>query len=305
MNRATNSPDISIVIVNWNTADLLLQCIQIASDMSDGLALEFIVIDNASTDDSVARLRARFPDARVIQNTDNVGFARANNQGVHASRALYSLLLNSDAFLKPGALRALLDVMTAQPKAALVGAHLRNADGSFQASHTAFPTLWREFLILSALGRSLLGRHFPSRGPDETRGAQVADYVEGACMLVRNDTYLAAGGLDENFFMYAEEVDLCYRLKQAGWEVWYQPSAWVTHLGGGSSKERKVQREVDLYRSRVQFFRKHHGKLAGDLLKVQILAFTATKRIANSFLKWVTHGRRGRAVAPLGDLFAI
>jgi GT2 family glycosyltransferase len=298
-------PDLSIVIVNWNTRDLLLRCIETAHAVRGELQLEFVVIDNASSDDSVACLRERFPDITLIENTKNVGFARANNQGVRASHAPLSLLLNSDAFLTVGSLQALMDVVAAHPKAALVGAQLRNADGTFQASHTAFPTLWREFLILSGLGRVVHGHWFPSHGPDDDRGAQPTDYVEGACMLVQNAAYLSVGGLDEGFFMYAEEVDLCYRLQQAGWQVWYQPAARVTHLGGGSSKNRKVQREVDLYRSRVQFFRKHHGGLAGLILKGQIIGFTALKSILHALLRVLTQGRRGRRVAPLRDLYVI
>lgn len=300
-------PDVSIVILNWNTRELLLRCIATAlsPDVCSGLSLEIIVVDNASSDDSVACLRERFPDVRLIANTANVGFAKANNQGVRLSTAPFSLLLNSDAFLTPGALPALLNVLRQQPKAALVGAQLRNADGSFQASHTPFPTLGREFLILSGAGRALLGPNFPSHGPDDARGAQLVDYVEGACMLVRNDAYLSVGGLDESFFMYAEEVDLCFRLRRAGWQVWYAPAAKVTHLGGGSSKNRKVQREVDLYRSRVQFFRKHYGATAGLLLKAQIIGLTAVKTSIHTALRWLTRGRVGRKVAPLRDLYVI
>ncbi len=165
-------PAISIVIINWNTRDLLLRCIQTVLDMRDTLRPEVIVVDNASSDDSVACVRERFPKVVVIENAANVGFARANNQGVRASDAAYSLLLNSDAFLTPGSLQAMMQVMRQQPKVALVGAHLRNADGTFQASHTSFPTLGREFLILSGLGRLLHGKFFPSNGPDEARGTR-------------------------------------------------------------------------------------------------------------------------------------
>ena len=298
-------PDLSIVIVNWNTRDLLLRCIQTTLDVRGDLVLEFIVVDNASTDDSVARVRERFPDVAFIENAKNVGFATANNQGVRASHAQHSLLLNSDAFLTPGALQAMLDVMSQQPKAAMVGTQLRNADGTFQASHTPFPNLWHEFMILSGLGRLLHGPAFPSDGPDDARGPQAVDYVGGACMLVRNDAYLAVGGLDENFFMYAEEVDLCFRLMRASWQVWYQPTAKVTHLGGASSKNRRVQREIDLYRSRVQFFRKHYGALPGLLLKAQIIGFTAIKAAAHRLLRAATGGRKGRAVAPLRELYGL
>jgi len=298
-------PDLSIVVVNWNTRDLLLRCIQMMLDTRGDLALDIIVVDNASTDDSLRRVRERFPFVTVIENTCNTGFAKANNQGVRASPANYSLLLNSDAFLAPGALQALLGLAERQPQAALIGAQLRNADGTFQASHTRFPNLWREFLILSGLGRLFEGRAFPSCGPDDAKGARVVDYVEGACMLVRNEAYMAVGGLDESFFMYAEEVDLCYRLWRAGWQVWYEPKAIVTHLGGASSKNRSAKRELDLYRSRVLFFRKHYGPLPGLILKAQIIAWTALKSCIHALLRALTHGRLGRPVASLRDLYVI
>lgn len=297
-------PDVSIIILNWNTRDLLAQCIETAQRLAGPLSLEFIVVDNASTDDSVAMVRERFPDARVVENAENVGFARGNNAGVAVATGRYALLLNSDAFLTQGALSALVALADSHPRAGLIGAHLRNADGSFQASHTPFPTLGRELFILTGLGRALFGPHFPSHGPEEARGAQTVDYVEGACLLVRPEAYRAVGGLDSGFFMYAEEVDLCFALRRAGWEVWYEPAARVTHLGGGSSQHRRPQREGDLYRSRVRFFRKHYGALQATLLKGLIYLLTLIKMSAHGTLRWLTGGRRGRAVVSLAYLRA-
>ncbi len=297
-------PDVSVIIVNWNTRDLLERCLTTAQANAGALSLELVVVDNASSDDSVAMTRARFPGARLIANTANVGFARANNQGAAEAHGRYLLLLNSDAFLQPGALEALVQVADAQPRAGLVGAHLRNADGTFQASHTPFPSLGREFLILSGLGRLAYGRYFPSRGPDEARGPQSVDYVEGACLLVRPEAYAAVGGLDEGYFMYAEEVDLCYALRRAGWQVWYHPQARVTHLGGASSRNRRPEREGDLYTSRVRFFRKHYGAGAAEALKALIYVFTALKIIGHTLLRRLSGGRLGRPVVSLSTLAA-
>ncbi|BCX04459.1 MAG: glycosyl transferase [Candidatus Roseilinea sp.] len=298
-------PDVSIVVVNWNTRDLLLRCIRCVYDMCADLSLEVIVVDNASSDDSVLALQARFPHVHVIENHENVGFARANNQGVRASSAPYALLLNSDAFLTVGALQVMLDLIRREPRAALVGAQLRNADGSFQASHTPFPNLWREFLILSGLGRMLKGPWYPSRCDEVKKGPQIVDYVDGACMLVRRDAYLQLGGLDEGYFMYSEEVDLCLRLKQHGWQVWYQPAAQVVHLGGASSVSRRMEREREMYRSRLRFYRKHYGTFSASALKLQLLVLTVVKSVVHNVRRLATRGRSGRRTVPLRDILVL
>lgn len=296
--------DISIIILNWNTRDLLVDCLNTIFRHTADLSLEVIVVDNASTDGSQAMLREHFSQVRLIANHDNVGFARGNNQGMAVSQGRYWLLLNSDAFITPGSLTALLQIAEAQPRAGIVGAQLVNADGSFQASHTRFPSLWQEFLILSGVGRWLLGRWYPSHGPEIHKGPQPVDYVEGACLLVRPEAVRSAGGLDEGYFMYAEEVDWCYTLRQCGWEVWYQPAAKIIHLGGGSSQGRRTQREADLYRSRVRFFRKNYGNTAAWLLKGQIYGLTGLKIVVHRLLHLLSGGRIGRPVVSLRHLVA-
>ncbi len=297
------SPLISVIIVNWNTRALLAQAIQSVLQTAGKLHTEIIVVDNGSTDGSQAMLASRFPLVSLLQNQDNAGFARANNQGAAIARGQYLLLLNSDASLYPNALSAMLEIMQAHPKAGIVGANLRNPDGSFQASHTPFPTLWQEFLILSGLGRALYGTYYPSRGPQETLGPQPVDYIEGACMLIRREPYRALGGMDEGYFMYAEEVDLCYTFRRHGWEVWYQPAARVLHHGGGSSRHRHTAREGDLYQSRVRFFRKNYGDRPAEALKAQIYLLTCLKWAGHNLARALTGGRRGRQVISPAALY--
>jgi GT2 family glycosyltransferase len=215
------------------------------------------------------------------------------------SQGRYALLLNSDAFLSVNVVQAMLNLAEAEPCAGIVGAQLLNPDGTFQASYTPFPTLWQEFLILSGLGRLIYGRWYPSRGPEEDKGPQNVDYVEGACMLVRLEAFKEVGGLDEDYFMYAEEVDWCYTMREKGWQVWYQPAAKVIHLGGGSSQHRHTQREADLYQSRVRFFRKHYGDTAAWLLKLQIYTLTSLKIVVHYSLHWFSKGQKGRPVVSL------
>jgi hypothetical protein len=294
--------DVSVVIVNWNTRDFLAACLRSIQQTAHDLNLEMIVVDNASEDGSQDMLRQEFPAVQLVQNQENVGFARANNRGAGAAQAEYILFFNSDAELQADSLQNMLKLIQNQPKAGMVGAQLLNPDGSFQASHSHFPTLWREFLILSGIGRRLFGRWHPSHGPEVEKGPQKVDYIEGACLLARKNVYQQIGGLDESFFMYAEEVDLCYRMRRAGWQVWYQPEARVVHYGGGSSQKRRTQREGDLYISRVHFFRKHYGAGAAWRLKMLIYTSTALKNVFHRTAQGLSHGRYGRSVISLQDL---
>ncbi|MEJ2557926.1 MAG: glycosyltransferase family 2 protein [Anaerolineae bacterium] len=294
----------SAIVVNWNTHDLLAQCLASLLDTIGSLDMEVLVVDNASSDGSQAMVRSRFPDVRLIENRENVGFARANNQATALSRGRYMLMINSDAIATPGAIQSMVDLADAESRAGIVGAQLLNPDGSFQASHTSFPTLWQEFLILTGLGRLLRGRWYPSRGPTQDRGPQIVDYVEGACLLVRRQAIEEVGGLDEGYFMYAEEVDWCYAMKQGDWQVWYQPNARIIHYGGASSCHRRTQREADLYRSRVRFFRKHYGDRAAIGLKMLIYGLTVVKIVIHRPLRLISRNRRGRAIVSMNDLIA-
>ncbi len=294
--------DLSIVVVNWNTCELLASCLNSIYATAQHINFDIWVVDNASSDGSVAMLQRDYPTVNLVENSINVGFAKANNQAMALSRGQYILLLNSDAMLTPGSLQSLLRAAERQPNAGILGAQLLNTDGTFQASHTPFPNLWQEFLILSGSGRKLFGRWYPSHGPEEEIGPQQVDYVEGACLLVRRAAFNAVGGLDEDYFMYAEEVDWCYTMRRFGWEVWYEPAAKVIHLGGGSSRQRRTQREADLYKSRVRFFGKHYGPLASLGLKGLIFGLTAIKILINWMLLQATRGRRGRPVVSLNAL---
>jgi N-acetylglucosaminyl-diphospho-decaprenol L-rhamnosyltransferase len=302
MAYAKEPVDLSIIIVNWNTCDMLAKCLDSVFQTVRASAYEIIVVDNNSTDGSVDMVRAQFPSVRLIENQQNVGFTRANNQALAASCGRYVLLLNSDTEVQSSALDAVVCFMDVHSMAGAAGAHLLNPDGTFQASHTEFPTLWREFLMLSGLGRAFLRPSYPSYGPEVEKGPQRVDYAEGACLLVRREAVEQVGGLDEDFFMYAEEVDWCYRMKQAGWEVWYLPQVRVIHHGGGSSRQRKAHMEAELYRSRVRFFHKHYGTGQAVCLKSLIYVFTFVKGIWHRSLRWLTRNRYGRTIVGMREL---
>jgi hypothetical protein len=293
---------VSVVVVNWNTCDLLAQCLASVAETTDAAQVEVVVIDNASTDGSLAMVRDRFPAARLIANSDNVGFGRANNQAAEVSRAPYFLLLNSDALLLPRTLASMLELAGSEPRAAAVGARLCNPDLSFQASYNRFPNLWRQLLILSGAGRRLWRRSYPSYGPATERGPQRVEWVGGACMLLRAEAFMAVGGFDPGYFMYGEEMDLCYRLRQAGWEVWYHPAAVAIHHGGGSQTGGGVELQSMLYRSTMRFFRTHYGRQYAALVGAEIYALTAAKLVAQRLRRALGGAHDAHAVLTLRDL---
>jgi N-acetylglucosaminyl-diphospho-decaprenol L-rhamnosyltransferase len=304
--RPDESPaavDVSVVVVSFNTRELLARCLESVGAEAGRRSVEIVVVDNGSSDGSAAMVGERFPAVRLIENGANLGFAAAANRAIRSSRAAYVLLLNSDAALDPGSLAALLERADATPRAAIVGARLAHADGRFQASHAPFPTLFVEALILTGVGRLLHGPWYPSRGPQESGVARAVDYVPGACLLVRRAAIEAVGLLDEQYFMYSEEVDWCYAMKRAGWQVWYEPRASAVHRIGASS-QRSQQREALLYRGRVRFFRKHYGNAAATRLKLLILGVTAAKIVAHRGWELMAGGRRARQVIALTDLVA-
>ena len=291
---------VTVIVVSWNTAELLDQCLASVAATTHGMHAEVIVVDNGSSDSSVAMVRERFPAARLIQNSTNVGFGCANNQAAASSRAPYLLLLNSDAVLLPQTLEKMLSLTASHPSAAVVGARVLNPDRSFQASHVCFPGLWQQLLVVSGIGRLLIRRQYPSCDPGTAVGSQPVDWVSGACMLVRTDAFAAVGGFDPAYFLYGEEMDLCFRLRQAGWEIWYEPNAVVIHHGGGSQTvATNSTREAMLYRGVVRFFRKHYGARQAALLSAEILAATAAKSLVHTVLRAASRARFGRTVIPL------
>jgi N-acetylglucosaminyl-diphospho-decaprenol L-rhamnosyltransferase len=295
---------VAVIVVSWNTRELLADCLASIADTGGGATIEMIVVDNDSTDGSQAMVRERFPSVRLIANDRNRGFGAANNQAIATTDAPYVLMLNSDASLPPGALARLLERLEAEPRAGLVGAQLRYPDGTFQFSHARFPDLWQELLVLSGLGRWCYGPHYPSCGPDAAHGARVVDWVGGACMLARRAALAAVGGFDEGYFMYGEEMDLCYALRAAGWQVWYEPAAWVEHHSGGSSRQSAETVEAQLYRGRLRFFRKHYGATATRLLAAQLSLLTPPKIAVHALLRTLSGGRVGRRVISLRTLRA-
>lgn len=259
--------DLSIIIVNWNTKPLLERCLQSVFETANDLEFETFVVDNASTDDSVVMVWERFPQVKLIENSDNVGFAYANNQAILLSKGRYVLLLNSDTEVKPGALTSLLAFMDVHPLVGAVGPHLLNSDGSLQPSCYPLLTPWREFWRLLFLDRLTRRATYDMENWDLHTPREV-EVIKGACLLVRQEALEKIGLLDTRYFMYTEEMDLCYRLQRAGWKLYWVPDAQVLHYGEASSKQIAETMYVQLYRSKVQFHRKTGGEARASLFKV-------------------------------------
>ena len=262
--------DLSIIIVNWNTRDLLIQCLDSVYSTVQGLESEVWVVDNASTDGSAALVRDAFPEVRLIENAQNLGFARANNQALEKCTGRYALLLNSDAFLGAGAAAALIKALEADPRAGIAGARLVYPDGRAQRSYSRLPGLLGEVGSLLGLDKLNQGAGGREKGDMKEVGA-----VSGACLLARRAMLAQIGLLDERFFMFSEEIDLCRRALAAGWKVVHVPAAQVVHLGGGGSGL-TARRVLQLYKGKLQYFEKHFGLNTSHIL---FIAMRATSRM--------------------------
>lgn len=284
--------DLAVVVVSWNTHALLARCLdtlraELAPDPAGPPDAEVWVVDNLSTDGSAVLVRTRFPWVRLIENAENAGFARAANQGIRASRGRYVLLLNPDARPGPGALEALRRAMDDRPEVGIAGAGLVDADGAPQVSAEARPTLGRELRRLFHLGSPAV-----SAAPG-TALPRAVDVVPGTCMLLRRAMLDAVGLLDEGYFMYSEDVDLCQRARQAGWAVYWVPAARVVHLGAQSTRQAPAAMFLALHASKVRYVRKHHGPGAAQIYKL-ILAGAAGARLLASPAAWLEPSARRR-----------
>jgi len=267
--------ELSVIIVSWNTRELLAQCLESVYANPPTGEFEIIVVDNDSADGSVAMVRERFPQVILIENSENVGFARANNQAIRCSSGEYVLLLNSDAMVLTGVLDALLGFFGTHSQAGALGPMLVNPDGSFQASYARFPTLWSEFSLMSGIARLTIGPYAPSPRPLTNEPTRQVDWVAGAAFMVRRTAIDQVGFLDESYAFYSEETDYCWRLHRQRWQVWYIPSVKVIHIGSASSRKRSLESYLLLYESKVRFFRKAYGRRYARRLRFVIKAIAA------------------------------
>ena len=281
--------DVSLIIVSFNTRDVLRESLQSVERERGNLSLEIFVVDNNSRDSSVAMVESEFPDVHVLRSQVNLGFGAANNVALEQAQGRYVVLLNSDAFLCPDSLRLSVEYMDRQPEVGLAGGRLVGRDFALQPSARMFPTILTDFLVLSGLAhkfpRSRFFGQFDRTWADPMQPAEV-DWVPGAFSIIRAEALEKVGFFDPDFFLYSEEVDLCRRIQTACYKIMYWPDILVIHIGGESSRQIKPLEMSSAgaqlirwrMRSTLLYYRKHHGAHAWlakmlEYLFYQLVAF--------------------------------
>ena len=269
--NAHNPPyDASIIIVSFNTRVILRECLESVLRESAGLRVEIFIVDNHSSDGSAEMVESEFPQVRLIRSEVNLGFGSANNVALEQAQGKYFVLLNSDAFFEPNALRLAIEHMDATPGCGLGGGLLVGRDGAWQPSARTFHSIAGDLIVMTGLAgkfpKSKVFGAFDRTWADKSEAASV-DWVPGAFSIIRPEAIRKVGSFDPAFFLYYEEVDLCKRIKGAGYSIWYWPDIVIVHIGGESSRQLKSLEfssqaaQVVLWRMRstLLYYRKHHG----------------------------------------------
>jgi len=274
---AAEASDISVVVINYNTAHLFGEFFAALEAARGALKLQVIVVDNASRDGSVDILRTKYPNVELIKNPTNVGFGRANNQALPLIRGRYVLLLNTDAFVAPDTLQKTVEFMDLNSHCGVLGVKLVGRDGVLQPSCRYFPTPWNVFLSRTDLGRFFPGTRLVDDMSWDHASIRECDWIPGCYYLVRRQVIERIGLFDPRYFLYYEEVDHCRRVRQAGWSVMYYPFTQVVHTGGESAATdgplTHEGRQISALQIESEFlyFRKHYG-----LTGILTAAFLAT-----------------------------
>lgn len=274
--------DLSLIIVNWNTKEITLNCLRSvyeslksapagSRNKLETTEVEILLVDNGSTDGSIEAIKSLFPQVKIIENSQNLGFAKANNQGMEIASGRYVLLLNSDTIVLDKALPKMVTWMDSHPDVGVTGCQLLNDDKTIQPTGGYFPTLgrvfaWMFFVDDLPILRNIIGPyHFRNQNISIDQTAIFSmdheqDWVTGAFMMVRKEVIDKIGKLDDKYFMYFEEIEWCYRIKKAGWKITFTPAAKVIHLGQKSSSTSSVGSPTGLigeYRGVKEFYKKY------------------------------------------------
>lgn len=299
---------LSVIIVNYNTRNLVSECIASLQDNPPRCLFEVILVDNASTDGSCEEIESKFPSVRIIRNTHNLGFAAANNQGLALAQGEFLLLLNSDTIVIRGSLDKMTEAADLNPDVGIVAPKLVYPDGSVQMSYGALPNLMMVFCsffeIKSLIPQSMRQRLGRSRWT-KLLGGTITNYVDwfsggkpttkilsrdllatGACLLIRRQCFEEVGFLDPNIFFYCEDADYCERVHEAGWKILYLAEATVVHIKGGTTGERYRWTSPHAYESTLYFLRKHRGWVAFQVARCFALL--------SLFLRWIVDSITGR-----------
>ena len=306
--------DVSIIIVSWNAKEILRACLNSLMDSTVEYAHEIIAVDNGSSDGSPEMVEKEFPHVRLIKNRYNLGFARANNIGIRASRGRYVCLINSDVIVFEDCIKNLMSFMDENPAAGMAGPKILNPDRTLQPSCRHFPSIWNNLCHAVALNHLFpRSRFFSAPFMDYWAHDTVrkVDVITGMFWMIRRQAIDEVGLLDEDFFVYGEDIDWCKRFRQGGWDIVFYPGAEAVHIGGASSSNAPFKFYIEMQKANLQYWKKHHGKigkggytaviLLHDLLRVIARAFQypfwPSRREATGFklkrsiacIRWVLH----------------
>jgi GT2 family glycosyltransferase len=304
--------DISLILVSFNTRDVLRESLQSVAREQGSFRLEIFVVDNNSRDGSVEMVEAEFPHVRLIRSEVNLGFGAANNVALEQARGRYIVLLNSDAFLTPDSLRLSVENMDADPSVGLGGGRLVGRDYAWQPSARMFPSIVSDFKVMTGLAakfpKSRFFGSFDRTWADPMQPAEV-DWVPGAYSIIRSEALTRVGFFDPEFFLYSEEVDLCRRIQQAGYKIMYWPEIVVIHIGGESSRQIKTLEMSSAgaqlirwrMRSTLLYYRKHHGFHAwlAKMLELGLYHLTALRNSLSGEPRRKERAQRNRNLARL------
>ena len=296
----SQQPVVSLAIVNWNTRELLRDCLASVRAAAAEVCgqVETVVVDNQSSDGSAAMVTQEFPEVRLIANSDNRGFAGGTNQAIREGSGRYVMLLNPDTVVAKSSLRILIETLEADSSIGAVGPRIFGAEGELQISAFPLPTLSRELWRLLHLDRVFSFSQYPMNDwPVE--GNREVESLEGSCILLPRAVIDRVGLLDESFFMYSEEIDLCRRVNEAGWKLVWAPAAEIVHYGGASTRKVALKMFVQLYRAKTQYFRKHGGLWSARVYKAILLA-ASLPRIGAGIVARALRSRRGETLRSIG-----
>ncbi len=290
--------DLSIIIVSYNTRKLLKDCLASIFKFTKGISFEVIVVDNASKDQSADMVRKNYPQVKLILNRDNLGFTKANNQGIRIAKGEYIMLLNSDTYLVENSFRKLAEKAKSLENLGALGPLLLNQDHSIQQSVGYFPNLPQVFLWMSFIDDLPGGQNLKPYHIDHNSFYQKekeVDWVTAAAILVPRKVINKVGALDENIFMYGEEIELCYRIKQAGYQVYFTPETKIVHIGRGSSQKIPTKAFIGEYQGVIYFYQKYKGALSlqivrlllkiGALARIVIFGLLGRKELINAYVQ--------------------
>ncbi len=247
---------LSLVLVTYNSRQFIEGCLNSLAAGLEKIPHEIIVVDNASQDGTADRVAGSYPGVRLFRNSENLGYPRANNQGMAAACGPFILLLNPDTLVAPGVLNKLLAEIERRPEAGGAAPVLRLPSGVLQVS------FGKRISLVAELVKKLVGNRILSRQAERKKEIREMGWLGGACLLVRKEAVTSIAGFDEHFFLYFEDIDLCYRIREAGWTLLLVPELEIRHLGGGSTSGTALFSRFHYRRSQIYFYRKHASLLS-------------------------------------------